>query len=43
MLSLDRFPAADYHLSFPKQKLFRAYGDGAMFGVKFFSMDELIT
>ena len=39
----DRYPAVDYNLSFPFQKYSRVYGDAALFGVKFFSMDELIT
>ena len=33
----------DYNLSFSNQKLSRVYGDAALFGVKFFGMDELIT
>ena len=43
MLSSDRYPAVDYHLSFPNQMFSRPYSDAAMFGVKFFGMDELIT
>ena len=43
MLNSDRYPAVDYNLSFTNQKLFRVYGDAAVFGVKFFGMDELIT
>ena len=43
MLSSDRYPAVDYHLSFSNQNFSRAYSDAAMFGVKFFGMDELIT
>ena len=35
--------AVDYNLSFSNQKLSRVYGDAALFGVKFFGMDELIT
>ena len=40
---LRSIPAVDYNLSFSNQKLSRVYGDAALFGVKFFSMDELIT
>ena len=43
MLNSDRYLAVDYNLSFPNQKFSRVYGDGALFGVKFFGMDELIT
>ena len=43
MLTSDRYPAVDYNLSFSNQKLSRVYGDAALFGVKFFGMDELIT
>ena len=39
----DRYPAVDYNLSFANQKLSRVYGDAALFEVKFFGMDELIT
>ena len=39
----DRYPAVDYNLSFASQKFSRVYGDTALFGVKFFGMDELIT
>ena len=39
----DRYPAVDYNLSFANQKFSRVYGDAALFGVKFFRMDELIT
>ena len=42
-LNSDGNPAIDYNLSFPNQKLSRMYGDAALFGVKFFDMDELIT
>ena len=30
-------------MSFANQKFCRVYGDAALFGVKFFGMDELIT
>ena len=30
-------------MSFSKQKFSRVYGDAALFGVKFFGMDDLIT
>ena len=43
MLNSDRYPAVDYDLSFANQKFSRMYGDAALFGVKFFDMDELIT
>ena len=38
-----RYPVIEYNLSFSNQKLSRVYGDAALFGVKFFGMDELIT
>ena len=38
----DRHPAVDYTLSFPNQKLSRVYSEAALFGVKFFGMDEFI-
>ena len=43
MLNSDRYYAVDYNLSFPNQKFSRVYGDAALFGVKLFGMDELIT
>ena len=43
MLNSDRYPAVDYKLSFSKQKFSGVCGDAALFGVKFFGMDELIT
>ena len=43
MLNSDRYSAVDYYLSFSKQKLSRVYGDAALFVVKFFGKDELIT
>ena len=43
MLNSDRYPAVHYNLSFSNQKLYRVYGDAALFGVKFFGTDELIT
>ena len=42
-LNSDRYPAVNYNLSFANQKLSRVYGDAALFGVKFFGMDKLIT
>ena len=42
-LNSDRYPAVDYNLSFPNQKCSRVYGDAALFGVKFFGMDDLLT
>ena len=43
MIISDRYPAVDYNLSFVSQKFSTVYGDAAVFGVKFFGMDELIT
>ena len=43
MLNSDRYAAVNYNLLFAKQKFSRVYGDAALFGVKFFGMDELIT
>ena len=43
MLNSDRYPVVDYNLSFTNQNFSRVYGDAALFGVKFFGMDELIT
>ena len=40
-LNSDRYPAVEYNLSFAHQKFSRVYGDAALFGVKFFAMDEL--
>ena len=42
-VKLRSIPAVDYNLSFSNQKYSRVYGDAALFGVKFFGMDELIT
>ena len=42
-LNSDRYPAVDYNFSFSNQKFSQVYGDAALFGVKFFVMDELIT
>ena len=42
-LNSDRYPAVDYNLSFANQKFSRVYVDAALFGVKFFGMNELIT
>ena len=42
-LNSDRYPAVYYNLCFSNQKYSRVYGDAALFGVKFFGMDELIT
>ena len=36
-------PAVDYNLSYANQTISRLYSDTAMFGVKFFDMDEFIT
>ena len=42
-LNSDRYPAVEYNLSFANQKFSQVYGDVALFGVKIFGMDELIT
>ena len=42
MLNSDRYPAVDYSLWLAYQKLSRVYGDAALFGVKFFGMDNPI-
>ena len=42
-LNSDLYLAVDYNLSFVNQKCSRVYGDAALFGVKFFGMDESIT
>ena len=42
-LNSDQCPAVDYHFSFSNQIFSGVYGDTALFGVKFFGMDELIT
>ena len=41
-LNSDRHPMDDYNLAFPAQQFSIAYGDAALIGVKFFSMDELL-
>ena len=43
MLNSDRYPAVDYNLSFANQTFSRVHGDAALFGIKFFGMDELLT
>ena len=43
MLNATRYPAVDYNISFANQQFSRPYGEAAIFGVKFFGMDELIT
>ena len=42
-LNSDRYTVVDYNLSFANQILSRVYGVTALFGVKFFVMDEFIT
>ena len=42
-LNSDRYSAVDYILSFASHKFSRMCGDAALFGIKFFGMDELIT
>ena len=39
----QRYPEADYNLSFPNQKFSRAYYEAARFSEKFYGMDPLIT
>ena len=43
MLNSDQYSAVDYNLSFANKKFSKVYDDAALFGVKFFGMDELIT
>ena len=43
MLNSNRYPALDYDLDFPTQKIGRAYGDVAEFRSKFFNINELIS
>ena len=42
-LNSDRYPAVDYNLSISNERCSMMYGDAALFGVKFFDIDELIT
>ena len=42
-LNSDRYPAVDHNLSFSYHEFSRVHGDTALFGVKFFGMDEFIT
>ena len=42
ILNSDRYRAVDYNLLFVNQKFSRVYGNAALFGDKFFGMDELI-
>ena len=42
-LNSDRYPAVDYNLSFANQHFSRLYDDAALFAVKFFGINELIT
>ena len=42
-LNSDRYSAVYYNFSFGNQQFSRVYGDAALFEVKFFGMDELIT
>ena len=39
----QRYPEADYNLSFPNQKFSRAYYEAARFSEKFYGMDPLVT
>ena len=43
MLNSNRYPALDYDIDFPTQKIGRAYGDVAEFRSKFFNINELIS
>ena len=43
MLNSNRYPILDYNLSFPEQKIGRAYGDVAEFRSKFFNINDLIS
>ena len=43
MLNSNRYPALDYDLDFPSQKIGRAYGDVVEFRSKFFNINELIS
>ena len=43
MMNQDRYPAVDYHLSFPNQQFSRAYRAAATFSEKFYGLDHIIT
>ena len=43
MLNSNRYPALDYDIDFPTQKIGRAYGDVSEFRSKFFNINELIS
>ena len=43
MLNSEKYPTADYNISFLNQKYSRIYGDVAEFRSKFYNMDELIS
>ena len=43
LMNQNRYPEADYNLSFPNQQYSRAYRDAATFSEKFYGMNELIT
>ena len=43
MINSDPYHAVDYNLSFSNQKFSMVYRDAALFGVKFFGMNELTT
>ena len=42
-VTMRRYPAVDYNLSFANQQFSRAYGDASLFGIRYVGMDELIT
>ena len=42
-LNSRKYPATDYNISFPKQKISRSYGDTALFRSKFFNLDVLLS
>ena len=43
MLNSNRYPALDYDIDFPSQKIGRVYGDVVEFRSKFFNINELIS
>src|SRR6218665_2028063 len=43
LMNHNRYPEADYNLSFPNQQFSRAYRDAATFSETFYGMDQIIT
>ncbi|XP_065645533.1 uncharacterized protein LOC136076003 [Hydra vulgaris] len=43
MLNQEKYPAADYNLSFPNHQFSRAYRGASVFSEKFYGMNDLIT